>query len=179
MALTEAITDPQVSYIEGLLRERETDGLTIVQRDWLETADLRRLSRGQAKRIIETLKALPRQTQRAQAVNQGGPRGVPNGRYAVTEADGVLRFYKVNSPIDGKWAGFTFVEIQASDELYPLKGDRARKDRVLALIAEDVQGAMLRYGQELGACGHCGRTLTNEVSRELGIGPICRGKMGW
>lgn len=36
--------------------------------------------------------------------------------------------------------------------------------------------AMIRYGQEIGACGHCGRDLTNEESRAAGIGPICRNK---
>lgn len=33
---------------------------------------------------------------------------------------------------------------------------------------------MLRYGQEIGECGHCGRELTNAESRALGIGPVCR-----
>lgn len=36
--------------------------------------------------------------------------------------------------------------------------------------------AMLRYGRELGECGHCGRHLTNDESRALGIGPVCRTK---
>jgi hypothetical protein len=34
--------------------------------------------------------------------------------------------------------------------------------------------AMLRYGQEIGECGHCGRELTNAKSRAQGIGPVCR-----
>lgn len=36
--------------------------------------------------------------------------------------------------------------------------------------------AMIRYGQEIGSCGHCGRELTNQESRAAGIGPICRNK---
>jgi uncharacterized protein DUF6011 len=35
---------------------------------------------------------------------------------------------------------------------------------------------MVRYGQELGECGHCGRTLTDEASRAAGIGPVCASK---
>lgn len=31
------------------------------------------------------------------------------------------------------------------------------------------------FGNLYGVCCNCGRTLTNEVSIELGIGPICRG----
>lgn len=31
------------------------------------------------------------------------------------------------------------------------------------------------YGRRFGSCSCCGRTLTNALSIELGIGPICRG----
>jgi hypothetical protein len=34
--------------------------------------------------------------------------------------------------------------------------------------------AAIAYGQKFGACSCCGRTLTNALSIELGIGPICR-----
>ena len=47
------------------------------------------------------------------------------------------------------------------------------------IVAADPKAAMLRYGQELGECGHCYRTLTNDESRMLGIGPRCRNKKGW
>lgn len=104
---------------------------------------------------------------------------VPAGRYAVTGEDGATKFYRVDRPTEGKWKGYTFVEVQAGDELHNLRG-RAARDGVLRKIAEaGVQAAMERYGREIGACGHCGRTLTNEDSRERGIGPICAGKMGW
>jgi hypothetical protein len=68
--------------------------------------------------------------------------------------------------------------VQASDELYPVRNKIAR-DEILNLIAANPKEAMLRYGKELGHCGHCGRTLTDETSRSLGIGPVCRGKLGW
>lgn len=35
------------------------------------------------------------------------------------------------------------------------------------------------YGRKTGICSCCGRTLTNAVSKALGIGPICREKFGW
>lgn len=50
---------------------------------------------------------------------------------------------------------------------------------VAAKIAVDPRAAMMRYGQELGECGHCYRTLTNDESRALGIGPRCRASKGW
>lgn len=46
-------------------------------------------------------------------------------------------------------------------------------------IMADPKEAMLRYGRELGRCGHCFRTLTNDESRSLGIGPVCRRGKGW
>lgn len=102
---------------------------------------------------------------------------VAAGRYAVEGLDGTLRFYKVDRPTDGKWAGRTFVKVYASDNTWPVKGAYAHK--VLHEIAQDPKAAMLRYGREIGACGHCGRTLTDETSRANGIGPVCAGRMEW
>lgn len=50
---------------------------------------------------------------------------------------------------------------------------------VLRRIAADPEAAMALYGHEVGQCGACGRRLTNETSRRLGIGPICRSQRGW
>lgn len=102
---------------------------------------------------------------------------VPAGRYAIYE-QAVLKFYRVSKPTEGRWSGRIFVERQLGDDLIPLK-THATKNAVLDQIAQNPQEAMLRYGREIGTCGHCGRTLTNEDSRALGIGPVCRGRMGW
>jgi hypothetical protein len=100
---------------------------------------------------------------------------VVEGRYAV-EFDGKLRFFKIDVPTEGRWTGYTFVKEQASDELYPVK-NRDRREGVLAAIRSyGIEAAMVRYGHELGVCGRCGRTLTDEDSRAAGIGPICASK---
>jgi hypothetical protein len=131
--------------------------------DWLETQPVAR--KGYAPRPASA----PHRTNAA----------VPEGRYAVDGDDGNLKFYHVDRPTEGKWAGYTFVKVQAGDEYYPVKG-KGPREAVLAKIAEaGIEAAMLRYGREIGACGHCGRTLTNPESRELGIGPVCRAKMGF
>lgn len=109
---------------------------------------------------------------------------VPNGHYCVdgtTIGDGGdsgLRFYKVNTPTQGKWAGFTFVDAQGGPTYYPIK-NRAHKEQILKAIAKDPREAAIRYGKELGVCGICNTELTNEESRSYGIGPICRKKTGW
>jgi hypothetical protein len=93
---------------------------------------------------------------------------VADGRYAVEE-NGVLKFFKVKN---GRRPGFVFLDIQASNEWYEIH-NLTRIQQVLAEIAKDPQAAMVRYGRELGICGRCGRTLTDEASRAAGIGPIC------
>jgi hypothetical protein len=99
------------------------------------------------------------------------------GRYAI-QWDGVVKFYKVDKPTEGRWAGYTFVSVQASDDLYPVR-NKTQRQEILSLIARDPKAAMLLYGQEIGSCGHCGRTLTDETSRAFGVGPVCREKLGW
>lgn len=101
---------------------------------------------------------------------------VQAGRYAIPDMHGVLKFYQIDAPT-GKWAGWLFVKVQASDDFYPVK-DPAHRERVFREISKDPLGALQKYGQQIGRCGHCGRTLTDETSRAVGIGPVCRGEIG-
>lgn len=96
---------------------------------------------------------------------------VADGRYAVEEG-GTLKFFRVKN---GRKAGFVFLDVQASDDWHAVR-NVTRIREILALIAVDAKAAMLRYGRELGECGHCGRTLTDAASRAAGIGPICASK---
>lgn len=98
--------------------------------------------------------------------------------YYAVDHDGVVKFYRVDKPTEGKWAGRTFLKVQASEEYYPIK-DATYRTEIFELIAKDPQAAMERYGREIGRCGHCHRTLTNAESIARGIGPICAGRMGW
>lgn len=45
-------------------------------------------------------------------------------------------------------------------------------------IAKDPMGQATLYGKQTGICCCCGAELTNKLSIELGIGPICRSKWG-
>lgn len=145
-----------------------------------ETAPTPR-DRSHASELIDQLKGrratLPtvEQTMRSTAPVAALPE-VPAGYYAI-EVDGTVKFYRVDRPTEGRWAGRTFVKVQASDDLHPVRGEGARK--VLEAIAVDPKAASLRYGREIGRCGVCNRTLTDETSRANGIGPICADKAGW
>jgi hypothetical protein len=108
-----------------------------------------------------------------------------DGAYAVPNGQGGLTFIKVDRVAEGKWAGWSFVRQQTGPNETRIGSQRPGQTYsgawggLLAKIAEDPKTAMERYGQELGYCGACGLELTNEESRALGIGPICRAKMGW
>lgn len=49
---------------------------------------------------------------------------------------------------------------------------------LVAKLGADVLEQAIASGKETGTCSCCGRHLENELSVELGIGPICRGKWG-
>lgn len=155
------------------------------------------LTKRGASGLIDWLSALPARddaTARETATRQiaGAQKGattggqptaeeVPAGRYAVDTEDGAvnaLAFYKVDRPTEGRWAGYVFVKLMVSDSEERLS--RATQTAVLAKIAAvGAEAAAARYGHELGRCGMCDRTLTNDESRARGIGPVCAAKAGW
>lgn len=102
---------------------------------------------------------------------------VPAGHYAI-EIDDTIKFYKVDRPTEGRWTGYTFVKVQASDDYFPIR-DKASRETILSIIARDPQSASKRYGHAIGKCGICNRTLTDSTSIANGIGPVCASKVGW
>lgn len=135
-----------------------------------------RLEQGFAKQaaseFITRYKDWPVKDQAAPAAKAEPTADVDEGRYAIV-VDGVTKFYRVSKG-KGRWEGRTFVAVQASDDLHNIYGGAARA--ILAEIAKAPMEAMVRYGHELGVCGRCGRTLTDEASRAAGIGPVCASK---
>jgi hypothetical protein len=105
--------------------------------------------------------------------------------YAIEERDftkndgePVWKFYRVDLPTKGKWAGRIFLDIQASDDYHPVR-DSQRKLNVLQAIGFNAEKAASDYGHQIGRCGVCRRTLTDDVSIDRGIGPVCAKKVGW
>lgn len=97
---------------------------------------------------------------------------VPAGRYAITGNEGQTIFVHVVKFDSGAF----IVNQQVSD-------DETRMPKVIArstlqeILDAGIEESSARYGRELGICGVCGRTLTNENSRQLGIGPVCRARL--
>jgi hypothetical protein len=151
-------SEKQLSFISKLIAER-TPGTEVPAG----------LTKSGASRLIDELLAVPATTAPAPTPSSGQ---VPSGRYAI-EMDGVLKFYRVNTPTEGKWAGRTFVDVMASDELHSIRNRESREAILAEILRVGPREASGRYGHELGHCGVCGRTLTDAVSRERGIGPVC------
>lgn len=103
---------------------------------------------------------------------EGKEKLIP-GFYAVNDPlDGILKFYKISIPKKGKWLGYIFVSVQASSDFYPIK-NREHREAIINEILKNPLECMKRYGREIGSCAICGRTLTDDLSRDRGIGPIC------
>ncbi|ABE67463.1 hypothetical protein PBI_QYRZULA_43 [Mycobacterium phage Qyrzula] len=145
------------------------------------------LTKAGASKMIEWLTGLPKaataEAPKAKAAASDLPSAevVPAGRYAIDTNDGAVNgvaFYKVDRPETGKWAGYVFVKLLVSDSEQRMSF--AASKAVLNRIAEvGAEAASARYGHEIGRCGICDRTLTNDESRARGIGPVCAANAGW
>ena len=162
--MTRFASEKMVNFIFALNAER---GLPEIPRETLALMPFQ-----EARETIDRLLKMPK-VARAAAPAEGFVKVDP-GYYGV-EYDGVLRFYRVKEG-KGRWAGRTFVNRYASDHFAKIGRHEAYESR--RLIAADPQAAAERFGKEIGRCYVCGRQLTDELSRSLGIGPDCRGRRG-
>lgn len=174
----------QVQFICNLLERKDLSSLCPRSADveaWKkdrkhEAANV--LSKGKASEWIDILKPLPdrnvNHSTRGSDNSGADPllNRVPDGRYAIETNEGV-KFYRIKNGTCR-----VFVDVQASSDLWPIKTTEIRTE-IIETIEADPSGASIRYGRELGRCGVCGRTLTDETSRKNGIGPICADKVGF
>jgi Family of unknown function (DUF6011) len=169
-------TDKQISYLEGLRDGKDLTTLTPEQRAWLDDADFSKIPKLRASDIITKLKELPWKPREMDSsiFKEMWEIEVDTGRYAIPGEDGKLRFYSVKR--DGERMAL-WVDVWASDARYPIRAIPQRIE-ILKEIAKDPIAAMKTFGNEIGKCGRCGRTLTDETSRAFGIGPDCRDILG-
>jgi len=179
--IVRALLDPELKFVnEDVTSDLHRVGLTYLA-DYagnfeylcdLKTRKADNLSTGQIRGILNCIRA--EVLREGEAKLAGEALKVANGRYAIAIGD-KLRFFHVNVPTKGKWVGFTFVkEFFGGGQEFNIR-NRETRNQILGGIANDSK-ALARYGQELGFCGICGRELTDEESRAIGIGPVCREK---
>ena len=149
-----------------------------------------RMDKGWASEIITRLDAIrpnPQPVTPTQSYAQAKPAApqtdawkrpncVPDGNYALVQ-DGVVKFYEVNTPTEGKYAGICFVSVHASDDRYNVKGHA--RHAILDALVKDPAAAARLYGQKSLSCGHCGKELSKAQSRASGYGPTCARKHGY
>jgi hypothetical protein len=107
---------------------------------------------------------------------------IPRGSYGVLtpEATNQTSFFRlwIGDYQDDRFHGKMSMDQLIGPEKYKVYGKT--RERILRMIAEqDPAECAMRYGLEIGKCGICGRRLTNDLSRKLGIGPVCRENWGW
>jgi hypothetical protein len=111
-----------------------------------------------------------------------GSQPIADGYYALRDMPGHkndVTFYRLRTPKDGKWAGYQFIDqVVGHGKRYPQRGRDVRAKIYEAIRKQGEIESKKLYGQTIGACGRCGRELTDQTSRAFGIGPDCREQMG-
>ena len=112
--------------------------------------------------------------QRAKAAKLKGPKIVVEilgNRYTFTLAPangtnpGAI-YVSRNGDWIGKLVDGHYVQVAEGDDA----------TEAVRIACRDIRGAAVAYGRKTGVCSCCGRELTDPVSVEKGIGPICEGK---
>lgn len=165
----ESATPRQVNYIRVLVEDR------VVPQMWLDrighlTEHKDEFTKGKAGEIIAALKPLPkRNPNEPDRAGQVTSDSVPSGRYAIQTGpeENDLTFYRV------WWGdrGYAVYQLIGPDDIQLAK--HHARDAIKNVLRSGPGEAAIRYGQAVGACSKCGRRLTNRLSRELAIGPVC------
>lgn len=147
-----------------------------------------KLTPGQAKGVLNWWKGSVRNVEAKSAPEVAGLdlSGMPTGLYADPQPSDSRLKVKINNVTKGNWIGWVFVndgaEYGMGTKLGAQKPGQLYKGKVAEVLARIVANpaeAMRAYGKLTGTCGNCGRHLEDATSVEYGIGPICRGKLGW
>lgn len=112
-------------------------------------------------------------------------KDTPDGRYAACLNEDDFRFFRFKTLSKGYDKGNRLIQLQASDAwlkvgTVSVDNDQIQytyrlkqvEDHFETVLANHLEAALL-YSDKLGECCRCGRTLTDERSRALGIGPEC------
>lgn len=162
-------TEPQKKFIKDLLAGRDWQGhLPFTATVAAEFVAIGTTTKHDAHRLIDELLDTPK----IPATKFVGD--LEDGRYAV-EIDGKLRFFHVTH---GKKNDKLYVKERTGDNVTKLCAGLKYATVITAVKAAGPLEAMKVYGQKIGRCGCCGKALTDETSRALGIGPVCRKSYG-
>jgi len=171
MPNTYAATEKQVSYLESLLRNREVDEDAA---NMMKDAIAKGIDWKLASAFIQQLVVCPfRQRMPASSpITEDGMYRMPNGaiykvQFNKAQGDGRRMYAKLlvmeRDEYNDTWKAHFEYEKGVVYKLTP----------EMRMTIEQAK----EFGALYGTCCVCGRTLTNEVSIEAGIGPICAGRL--
>lgn len=180
-------TEPQVNYLKVLRDRKDLSSLSTEQVTWLISTDFSKIPKRRASDVIGTLKELPWKPRNEQEASEREVKantpmpvsasGIPDGYYAVKGVEGHkndISFFRLRSPKQGNWVGYQFTDqVVGHGKRYPVKDTDAREKIHKMIEEQGIVACQQLYGQEIGACGRCGRELTDDTSRARGIGPDC------
>jgi hypothetical protein len=171
-------TEKALGYLNGLLAKREHSYTDVQMAE--ARADARKCST-----MIDSLKLAPWRTFKVETlveVSEPAPAAarldfssISDGNYAVRDGDGV-RFYRVST--NGTWKN---LQVRASDALYKIDNRKTVAAILHKIVDAGLVESRLLFVSELGRCCKCGRSLTNDGSRDDalvngGFGPECVNK---
>lgn len=171
-------TEPMVAYVLSLTKRN----LGEVTPEVLAAAEahVRSLSKYEAGKLIDTLKAIPAAPRKATPAPAPAAK-VEEGMYR-DPATGDIFKVQVAHHGSGNLYAKRLVKL---DEVAVKRGKEYSHDFVYApgairLIQASwrmTKDEAIEWGQLYGACCRCGTILTDEKSIEAGIGPVCSGKI--
>ena len=178
-------TEKQVAFLNRLLAERPA--LRDVENLWPDV--VAKMTKADASAKITEVMATPKEAQAAQAPKDNLTEilaDVPDGYYAIDSLTGNndLDFIRVgtnqgreNPANKGKRRVQRYLGGQGIT--YITFPEQVKFAKVLATFDQTALiGARSTFGTQVGRCGCCGKSLTDQLSRALGIGPDCRQKVG-
>lgn len=157
---TEPATPAQITFIQNLIRDRETT-ITSVPTG---------LNRGDASAIIESLKKQP---WRKKAAVSPAVAGFAIGHY-IGKSGAVYQIIE-NKAKTGTY-GEELIEVRPGKWKWTyIRGLAAKMadDDAVAMTKSDAA----KFGKRTGHCAICGRTLTDPDSIDKGIGPVCESRL--
>lgn len=128
-------------------------------------------------KLLQGIKAMqPATVRRAVGPSARDFKAIVQGYYATKSATGNndLDFWFVRVPEDGKWQGMRFVSRVLGGRGTQRIRNGEQMAALRAILEAGTEAAGMLFAQELGRCRKCGRDLTDDTSRQLGIGPVCR-----
>jgi hypothetical protein len=172
-------TPPQKNYIKGLIESRDVPADWLLRIKELEEAD-GGLKKGDAGKIINALKQRPvKLGQDDRSKNSPTLKDVPVGRYAVQAGndDNDISFYRVKDVHggSGRKGGYRLLLQIAGPNETPMRHLQVQAV-VKSIIRAGIGNSAALYGHKIKRCSKCHTRITNRVSRELGIGPVCGGR---